>query len=526
MEKSAFSQAARTGNVARLHDETASAHPDDVALEMHGREIAHGELSDRSARFAGGLRDLGVGADDRVLIYLPNCPEYVVASLGILKAGAVGSPMNPQYKAREIDHQLDDTDAAAVVTHAALRPALVEAIREGDHEPAVITVGAGESEFTSTLPGPDVDFAAVDGEPTFVARDADDVALQPYTSGTTGDPKGVLLSHRNLRAHAYSGFELVDLSPAEDRSLAMLPLYHITGFVHSTWQTLIRGGTVYVRDPGQWDAEDAMATIEDESISGFIGVATMYVDMVNHESFGEYDLSSLAEAGQGGTKMPVAVQEEFEAVAGVDTWEGYGLTETAAATHTGAATTFGHKLGTIGQPLRMTDCKIVDDEGEEVPPGEEGELLVRGPQVMQGYHNLPEANEDAFTEDGYFRTGDVARRDSDNYYEIVDRKKHMINTAGYNVYPSEVEELLHEHPAVEDVAVVGVPDDRRGETVKAVVVPAAEADASADALQQFCLDNLAEYKHPREVEFVEELPRTASGKVQKFKLTPDDDSGA
>ncbi|NEU57789.1 class I adenylate-forming enzyme family protein [Halorussus sp. MSC15.2] len=519
MDKSAFGEDARSGNVARLHDETAERHADDLALEMHGTEITHRQLRDRSARFAGGLRELGAGPDDRVLLYLPNCPEYVVATLGTLKAGAVASPMNPQYKAREIGHQLRDTEASVVVTHAALREHLTEALRETDRSPTVVTVGGPDA-----VPEGDVPFPEVDGDPTTVERESEDVALQPYTSGTTGQPKGVLLTHRNLRAQAFSGFELVDVEPDEDRSLAVLPLYHITGFVHSTWQTLIRGGAVYVRDPSRWDAEDAMRTIEEEGITGFIGVAAMYVDLVNHEAFGEYDLSSLRETGQGGAKMPVAVQEEFESVAGVDTWEGYGLTETTAATHTGAGTTFGHKLGTIGQPLRMTDCKIVDESGEEVPPGEEGELLVRGPQVMKGYHDLPEASEQAFTESGYFRTGDVARRDADNYYEIIDRKKHMINTAGYNVYPSEVEELLFEHEGVADAAVVGIPDERRGETVKAFVVPTPETDVTPEELKQFCLDNLAEYKHPREVEFVEELPRTASGKVQKFKLVEDEES--
>ncbi|UPV72878.1 AMP-binding protein [Halorussus limi] len=513
MDKSAFGEDARSGNVARLHDETAERHADELALEMHGAEITHGRLRDRTARFAGGLGELGADAGDRVLLYLPNCPEYVVAALGTLKAGAVASPMNPQYKAREIGHQLADTGASVVVTHVALRDHLTEALRETDRSPTVVTVGDPDD-----ISDGDVAFEDVDGDPTTVERESNDVALQPYTSGTTGQPKGVLLTHRNLRAQAFSGFELVDVEPDEDRSLAVLPLYHITGFVHSTWQTLIRGGAVYVRNPAEWDAEDAMRTIEQESITGFIGVAAMYVDLVNHEAFGEYDLSSLRETGQGGAKMPVAVQQEFESVAGVDTWEGYGLTETTAATHTGAATTFGHRLGTIGQPLRMTDCKIVDESGEEVPPGEEGELLVRGPQVMKGYHDLPEANDAAFTEAGYFRTGDVARRDGDNYYEIIDRKKHMINTAGYNVYPSEVEELLFEHDGVADAAVVGVPDERRGETVKAFVVPAPDTEATPEDLKQFCLDNLAEYKHPREVEFVEELPRTASGKVQKFKL--------
>jgi len=265
-----------------------------------------------------------------------------------------------------------------------------------------------------------------------------------------------------------------------------------------------------------------MQLIEDEWITHFVGVTTMYADMVESDDFGEYDLSSLESASEGGAKLSTAVQERFEETAGVDISEGYGLTETHGATHTQSGSTFGLKHGTIGQPLRMTDCKIVDEAGDEVAPGEEGELVVRGPQVMTGYHNLPEATERAFTEHGYFRTGDIARRDGNNYYEIVDRKKHMINTAGYNVYPSELENLLLEHEAVADAAVVGIPDERRNEVPKAFIVPAAAvepgSDVTAEELTEFCLEEVASYKHPREIEFIDELPRTTSGKIQKFKL--------
>lgn len=510
------------GNAARLFATTADRRGDALALEMNGVELSYRDLDARAAAFAGGLHDLGLEPGDRALVYLPNCPQYVVALLGGLRAGVVLSPVNPQYKSRELAYQLDDTDAAAVVTHTALRQHLDGALStsrsdsrrgtsETDRDPIVVTVG-------DEVPESDVVFEAVAGSPILVDRDPDDTAMQPYTSGTTGQPKGVLTTHGNLRAQAFSGFTFTDLDPDEQRELAVLPVYHITGFVHSTWQTLLYGGTVHLRSPGEWDAADAMADIESYEITSFVGVATMFVDMVNHEAFGEYDLSSLDTVNEGGAKMPVAVQERFEAETGVEMSEGYGLTETTAATHTGVGSSFGTKPGTIGQPLRMTDCRIVDPQGDPVPVGEEGELLVRGPQVTKGYHDLPDANEAAFTADGFFRTGDVARRDAENYYEIVDRKKHMINTAGYNVYPSEVEELLYEHADVADAAVVGIPDDRRNETVKAFVVPVSDSDVTPEEVKQFCLDNLAEYKHPREVEFVDDLPRTASGKVQKFKL--------
>jgi long-chain acyl-CoA synthetase len=401
---------------------------------------------------------------------------------------------------------------------------VTETLAATGRDPLVISVGEDEREEG------DVAFEAIRGEPHTAERDPDDVALLPYTSGTTGQPKGVRLTHRNFSAQllSYLASRTDDLTDADVKSLLYLPLYHITGFTHVAMQPLVRGGALYLRNPTNWDAEAAMRTMAEEGITHFVGVTAMYVDMVNSESFGDHDLSSLVSASEGGAKMSVAVQERFEEVAGVEMSEGYGLTETNGATHAQRGSTFGLRHGTIGQPLRHTECRVVDEDGEEAPVGEEGELLVRGPQVMKGYHGMPEATEAAFTERGFFRTGDVARRDADNYYEIVDRKKHMIVTAGYNVYPSEVEELLREHEAVADAAVIGVPDERRNEVPVAYVVPRPDAETDddlADAIREFCLENVAEYKHPREVTFVEELPRTASGKIQKYKLEAEHEEG-
>jgi long-chain acyl-CoA synthetase len=506
------------GNVAKLHDATAEHHGDALAIESYGEELTHAELKAASDRFAGGLAELGIEQGDSMLVYLPNCPQYIIASLGAFKAGVPISPVNPQYKGRELTYQLNDSGADAVLTHEAIRGRLDDVLAETDREVAVITVG-------DEMPDGDTAFDAVEGEPTMVDAADDDVAILPYTSGTTGQPKGVQLTHRNFRAQMASTMasSTNDLDAEEVRSLVWLPLYHITGFTHTAFQPLIAGGAVYMRNPINWDADDAMALIEEEGITHYVGVTAMYVDMVESENFGDYDLTSLVSAGEGGAKMAVAVQEAFEEETGVDISEGYGLTETNGATHAQTGSTYGLRHGTIGQPLRHTDCRIVDEAGEEVPPGEEGELLVRGPQVMKGYHNMPEKTEQAFTEDGFFRTGDVARRDEDNYYEIVDRKKHVIVSAGYNIYPSEVEGLINEHEAVAESAVVGIPDDRRNEVPKAFVVLARGVEAGTDIteeeIKQFVLDEIAEYKHPREVEFVDELPRTASGKIKKYELS-------
>ncbi|ELY64962.1 class I adenylate-forming enzyme family protein [Natrinema versiforme] len=515
MDLASVTEDAREGNVARLHDETARHHGDAQAIEYHGRTLTHDELRAASSRFAGGLADLGLEPGDIMLQYLPNCPPYLIGALGAFKAGIVVSPVNPQYRKRELTYQLEDTGAEAVLTHEALEPHLEEALEAIDWDPVVISV---DSDADGVLA-----FDDIRGEERFVERADDDVALLPYTSGTTGKPKGVQLTHRNFRAQTFS--ILSQEQALEDeavKSLVWLPLYHITGFTHTAWQPLVRGGSVYLRSAANWDGDAAMRLIEEEGITHYVGVTAMYVDMINSDDFGEYDLTSLESAGEGGAKMSVAVQEQFEETAGVEMAEGYGLTETNGATHSQRNSTFGLRHGTIGQPTRMTEAKIVDSSGETVGIGEKGELLVRGPQVMKGYHGMPEATEEAFTEDSWFRTGDIARRDADNYYEIVDRKKHMINSAGYNIYPSELEELLAEHEAVAEGAVVGIPDDRRNEVPKAFVVtaPGVEPgeDITAEAITEYFLDNVASYKHPREVEFIDELPRTTSGKIQKYKL--------
>ena len=518
MEISDFSGVVRLGNVAHLYDETARVRSDALALEMNGRTYTHDELRERSARFAGGLRSLGLRSGDRVALYVPNSLEYVVAALGALKAGTPFVPLNPQYKPREVGYRLRDSGASGVVVHDSLGDQLDEAVEEIDAEPTVVVVGGERGDESYVEREDAVPFEEVDGSPMVATRNRDDVAMQPYTSGTTGKPKGVLYTHRNLQAQSFMGFERSNLSPDEERFLSIMPLSHIAGFVNRTWQPLIRGGAVYVRDPQSYDLESVLSTIESKAITKFGAVATMYIDLLERESAEGYDLSSLEEAMQGGSKMPPAVQRRFEEMTGVELFEAYGLTETGGGTHAGFDSTFGPREGTIGQPFRATDCKIVDDGGEEVGVSEAGELLVRGPHVMAGYHDMPDATEAAFTGEGYFRTGDVARRDADNYYEIVDRKSDVIVTAGYNVYPREVEGTLHEHPSVVDVAVVGIPDDRRGETVKAYVVPNVEADPTAAELREFCLDELAAYKHPREIEFVGSIPRTVSGKPQKFKL--------
>jgi long-chain acyl-CoA synthetase len=503
---------------------TVEDHPDAMAIHYEGTELSYEEFWTRTGQFAAGLAEAGIEPGDRVGIYLPNLPQFVVAFHGALRAGAVVVPMNPQYKSREIGHLLTDSGAEVVVTLADLVPIMAE-VRDETSVEQVVSIGdaEGATAFEEFL---------TEGEPDIAERADDDVACQPYTSGTTGEPKGVLLTHHNLASNARAAADLLPGGiTTDDKSLGVLPLFHIYGMT-VTMNTSLFAGAAYYPLP-EWDAQEALSLIESEGITVMQGVPAMYNDLLSQQNTDEFDLSSLRFVNSGGSSLPIEVLRQFEDRFGLDLYEGYGLTETSPVTHFNSPG--ARRVGSIGQPLEGVDSMIVDvnfepinrvergpvDESETDLDAITGELVVAGPNVMKGYHDRPEANEESFTEyDGkrWFHTGDIGYWDEDDFFYIVDREKHMIVTGGYNVYPREVEELLFEHPGVADAAVVGIPDERRGETVKAFIVPTPDADATADDIKEYCLSNLAEYKHPREVEFVEELPRTTTGKVQKFEL--------
>ncbi len=514
-----------TNLVADVAD-AAAAHPDNTALWYDGVATDYGEFWSQVCRFSAALADAGLEPGDRVGVYLPNLPSYVLAFHGTLHAGGIVVPMNPQYKSREIEHLLADSGAKAVVTLADLVPN-VEEIRDGTNVEHVVSVG--DEKADGAVP---IETFLADREAEVVDRADDDVAVQPYTSGTTGRPKGVLLTHHNLAWTARASAKLMeDGVRSDDKFLGVLPLFHIYGMTVTMIATLFEGGAYYPMP--HWDAEAAAALIEGQQLTVMHGVPAMYNDLVNQERAPEFDLTSLRFTNSGGAGIPIEVMRRFEELFGVELYEGYGLTETSPVTH---ANYKGHRRpGSIGQPLDGVEAMIVDPSFEPRPRVERGpvdesetnlddvtgELVIHGPNVMKGYYNLPGSNEEAFTEyDGkrWFHTGDIGYWDEDDFFYVVDREKHMIVTGGYNVYPREVEELLFEHPDVADAAVVGIPDDRRGETVKAFVVPRPDATATPEDIKQYCLDNLAAYKHPRQVEFVEELPRTTTGKVQKFEL--------
>jgi long-chain acyl-CoA synthetase len=513
-------------NLVRNIESVVGSQPDRPAVVYEDRELSYGEFWAQTGQFAAALREHGAEPGDSVALYLPNLPQFVVAFHGALRAGCAVVPMNPQYKSREISHLLSDSGATTVVALADVVP-FVEDVRDDTSVERVVTVGG------DTDTGTPFRAFLTEGDDSIAERADDDVAVQPYTSGTTGQPKGVQLTHHNLASNAEQSMGIVegDVRP-DDRKIGVLPLFHIYGMTVTMNAALFAGASFYPLP--SWDAQEAMSLVADADLTLFDGVPAMYNDVINQPNAEEFDLSTLRQCTVGGSGIPIEVLRRFEERYPVKIYEGYGLTETSPVTHFNSPN-WGRRVGSIGKPLEGIDARIVTEDFEAVAPVEKGpvdeedvdmdeitgELVVAGPNVMKGYSGLPEANQEAFTEvDGtrWFHTGDLGYHDEDGYFYVVDRKKHMINTAGYNVYPREVEELLFEHDAVADVAVAGIPDDRRGETVKAFVVKAPDADVTADELKQFCLDRLAEYKHPREIEFVDDFPRTTTGKVRKFEL--------
>lgn len=499
------------GNVANLLPRAVEKFPDRVAVEHSGEEVTYEVFHDRVKRIAEGLHDMGLEPGDRLCVYLPNGIAFCELIWACVHAGVVASPINPEYRRREITYQFQNSDSKVVVC---------DGEREEWAEPVADEVGL---EVVSTDPESDhttLEDLADRGEPTLVERDDEDTLLQPYTSGTTGEPKGVLLTHRNFRVQIVNGVARYTAGQIQGDAMVILPMYHITGVI-GMMAALATGRTLHILRPDQWDPDLVLRKLDEYDVPAFTGVATMFMDLLQtyREDPDAYDLSNLRRAGQGGDKLPVPVHEEFEEVLGVSVSEGYGLTETTAATHAVRHSSLGDKVGSVGQPAPHTHSMVVDPEtGEEVPDGEEGEIIVKGPQVMKGYYERPEANEEAFTDDGYFRTGDRGHRDTDNYYYVSGREKDMILTGGYNVYPSEVEQVLYDHPDIHEASVFGIPDERKGETVAAAVTLVEGAELTADDVREYVLEELAPYKHPRVVEIRETLPKTGSGKIRKVEL--------
>jgi long-chain acyl-CoA synthetase len=492
-------------NLALNLVEAKDMYPDRAAVRLDGIVLTYGELDERSARVAGLLAARGVEPGDRIGLMLPNILEFPMLYYGMLRAGAVVVPMNPLLKAREVEYYLGDSGAK-----------LMFAWHETTTETAKGAEAAG-ADFVAVTP---VEFDHLldqnRPETAVTSRADDDTAVILYTSGTTGKPKGAELTHANLsRNAAVAASTLFRLEP-EDVIMGCLPLFHSFGQTCGMNAAVGSGAclTLLPRfDPGR-----TLEMIQRDRATVFEGVPTMYVALLNYPLRGDYDVSSLRVCVSGGAALPVEVLRGFEDAFGCVILEGYGLSETSPVA------SFNHpdrerKPGSIGTPIEGVEMRLVDPLGADVPTGEVGEIAIRGHNLMKGYWRREQATREAIP-DGWFRSGDLARQDEDGYFFIVDRKKDLIIRGGYNVYPREVEEVLYEHPAVAEVAVIGIAHPTHGEEVGAAVVLKPGARATPAELRAFCKERVAAFKYPRHVWLETALPKTATGKLLRREVQP------
>lgn len=493
------------------------ADPDRIFLDTASDSVTFSEVDARSSAVAVGLTRNGVGPGDRVGVALQNTPEFVYAVLGCWRMGAVVVPVNPMYRERELLHVVQDSAMSALLADLALAP-VVEALNaRGVRLPTWFGEGNAPYRLNRLF---DLlhDNAGRKFEP--YPWKLDDVALLTYTSGTTGRSKGAMNTHSNL---AYQGTALpriLGLDPERDAILSLAPMFHITGLVlHLV--TAVGSGCRLVLT-GRFVPAGVAALIERRKPTFTIGATTAFISLLRDSEARKRDLSSLTKVLTGGAPVPPSVVEELEAVFGFYVHNAYGLTETTAAVTTvplGVRAPVDPVTGSlsVGKTMPEVEAVILNDDGTPLPDGEIGELALRGPQVSAGYWMNPDATAAAFI-DGRFATGDVALRDADGWIYIVDRKKDMIIASGYKIWPREVEDVLYEHPAVKEAAVVGVHDDYRGETIHAFVSIKEGADVSAEALQAHCREKLAAYKCPTEIKFLLDLPKTVTGKIIRREL--------
>jgi fatty-acyl-CoA synthase len=522
---------------------SAARYPRKDACVFFGRGLSYQALKQQAEAVAGWLQAQGVGKGDRVALYLQNCPQFLVAFYAVMRCDAVVVPVNPMNRVEEFGHYITDPDTRVVICGADGAAIVQQANAELPAERRLKAILV--TRYADTLPdtvAPELaPSAAMDAwlradpplpdGPSPVTRwpdalaanlspagpstaQADDLALLPYTSGTTGLPKGCMHTHRTLMSNAAGG-GLWSLASAESLSLGVVPMFHITGMLYGVLSPVLGGSTVVVMP--RWDRELAGRLISRHRITHFTCIPTMIIDLFASPNYKSFDLSSLKYLSGGGAAMPQAVAERLRDEFGLTFAEGYGLTETAAPSH--ANPPERAKLQCLGMPIFGVDSRVVDPETlQEMPVGETGEIVTRGPMVFQGYWKHPEATRAAFIEiDGqaFFRTGDLGRMDEEGYFFITDRLKRMINASGFKVWPSEVELLLYRHPAVAEACVIASRDAYRGETVKAVIVlrPDAVGKTTEQEIVAWAHEHMAAYKAPRIVQFAEALPKSGSGKV-------------
>lgn len=521
-----------------IFEETVKKFPDHTHLKFMRGSLTYREINALADNFAAVLAKLGLKKGSRVALNLPNCPQFVFCYLGALKAGCVVIPCNPIYTERELEHQLNDSAAELMVTLSRFYPT-IQRIKGKTGLRTIISTNIKEYFpgwlkilYTLAMEKKSGDRVTIsDGDhrlPGLLKESAGapvpEIKVDPglpacimYTGGTTGLPKGAVLTHRNLVANAVTIFSwMPDAEEGKEIGLALLPFFHSFGLSTCLNLSLAFCGTMLLIP--QFDVKMLLGNIHRNKPTLFPGVPTMYIAIMNHPQVNKYDLTSLRTCISGAASLPLEVQKKFQEITGCRLLEGYGLSETSPVTHINPI--YGkRKNGSIGIPIPGTLAKIMDmnDPDLEMKTGELGQLAIKGPQVMQGYLNQPEETAKVLR-DGWLLTGDLARMDEDGFFYIVDRQKEMIISGGYNIYPREVEEVLYAHEKILEAAVVGLPDPYRGEIVKAYLVLREGETMTEEEVINYCEQNLARYKVPRQAEFKEDLPKSLVGKVLKRLL--------
>jgi fatty-acyl-CoA synthase len=512
---------------------SAALGPDKQCLIFYGSILTYAAVARECERMAGFLqRECGVKRGDRVALYMQNSPQFVIAYYAILRADAVVVPINPMNLTNEIEYMLRDSGATVMF---AAQDIAVHATPLLGGKPLEHLVVAAYSDYLTTptdlaipdfvrAPRTSFDVAGVTLWSQAMARDLtplphaagpDDLCVFPYTSGTTGFPKGCMHTHRTVMYTTVAGVAWHGGRTGDECILSVLPLFHVTGMQNSMNGPIAEGAAIVIMP--RWDRTVAAELVQRYRVTGWTAVPTMVVDLLSSPDIERFDLSSIRTMGGGGAAMPEAIAQKLKDLCNLTYLEGYGLSETMAPTHINPEQR--PKKQCLGIPIFGVDSRVVDPETlAELPPNEVGEIITHGPQVFLGYWNKPEANAECFVEiDGkrFFRTGDLGRVDEDGYFFLVDRLKRMINASGFKVWPAEVEAMLYAHPGVQEAAIIRTRDARRGESVKAVVVPKAAARGEIDesSLIAWCQTRMAAYKVPRSVEFVDSLPKTGSGKI-------------
>ena len=516
------------GSLTDLLRVSVEEHRDKVALTFYGATFDFAHLGGLTEKMAASLASRGVKKGDRVALMLPNCPQYAISFFATVRLGAIVTQINPMYVEREIEHILEDSGAETIVVYSEAYPRVKAVIEQTRLRNVVVVHLEGELEELDREHHSFDDFIEIDADPVpeIEITPSEDVAALQYTGGTTGVSKGAMLTHFNLVANVQQTADLFVDDPAafssKQKIMAVLPLFHIYGLT-CVMLFGIRQGLNQLLLP-RFDADEVMDLVKEEGPVMFAGVPTMYVALVSSGAdLKGYRFDEVRTFNSGGSALPVNLKRAFEEKTGRVLFEGYGLSEASPVTHLNPPFIGQGREGSIGVPIPSTDARIVDVETgtQEQPVGEPGELVIRGPQVMKGYWNMPEETAEVLR-DGWLYTGDVARMDEDGYFYIVDRKKDMISAGGYNVYPREIEEVLFEHEGVAEAAAVGVPDEYRGETIKAFIVRKPQSEVTEEEILTHCEQRLAPYKAPTTVEFRDELPKSAVGKILRRVLADEE----